>query len=32
MMFRKMKEYNIDLNEELDFTHLEPVTKPKQRR
>lgn len=32
MMFRKMKEYNIDLNEELDFTHLEPVTKPKQRK
>ena len=31
MMFRKMKGYNIDLNKELDFTHLKPVTKPKQR-
>jgi hypothetical protein len=29
MMFRKMKGYNIDLNKELDFTHLKPVTKPK---
>ena len=26
MMFRKMKAYNIDLNEELGFTHLKPVT------
>ena len=32
MMFRKMKGYNIDLNKELDFTHLKPVIKPKQRR
>ncbi len=31
MMFRKMKGYNIDLNKELGFTHLEPVTKPKPR-
>ena len=31
MMFRKMKGYNIDLNKELDFTHLKPVTKPKQK-
>ena len=31
MMFRKMKGYNIDLNKELDFTHLKPVTKPTQR-
>ena len=29
---RMMKGYNIDLNKELGFTHLEPVTKPKQRR
>lgn len=27
MMFRKMKGYNIDLNKELEFTHLEPVKK-----
>jgi hypothetical protein len=27
MMFRKMKGYNIDLNEELGFTHLKPVRK-----
>lgn len=26
MMFRKMEAYNIDLNEELGFTHLKPVT------
>jgi len=26
MMFRKMKSYNIDLNEELGFTHLKPTT------
>lgn len=25
MMFRKMEEYNIDLNEELGFDHLKPV-------
>ena len=31
MMFRKMEGYNIDLNKELGFTHLKPVTKPKQR-
>ena len=31
MMFRKMKGYDIDLNKELDFTHLKPVTKTKQR-
>tara|TARA_R110000751_G_scaffold271250_1_gene371013 strand:+ start:61 stop:387 length:327 start_codon:yes stop_codon:yes gene_type:complete len=30
MMFRKMEAYNIDINKELDFTHLKPVTKPKQ--
>ena len=28
MMFRKMKGYNIDLNEELGFTHLKPIIKP----
>lgn len=27
MMFRKMKAYNIDLNKELGFTHLSPITK-----
>ena len=27
MMFRKMEGYNIDLNKELGFTHLKPVTK-----
>jgi hypothetical protein len=27
MMFRKMEAYNIDLNKELGFTHLEPITK-----
>ena len=26
MMFRKMEAYNIDLNEELGFTHLKPET------
>ncbi len=26
MMFRKMKGYNIDLNKELGFDHLEPVS------
>ena len=31
MMFRKMKGYNIDLNKELGFTHLKPVTKSEQR-
>lgn len=29
MMFRKMKGYNIDLNKELGFDHLKPVTKKK---
>jgi len=27
MMFRKMSGYNIDLNKELGFNHLKPVTK-----
>ena len=27
VMFRKMKAYNIDLNKELGFNHLEPVSK-----
>jgi hypothetical protein len=27
MMFRKMEGYNIDLNKELGFKHLKPVTK-----
>jgi|TARA_R110000851_G_scaffold56073_2_gene131182 hypothetical protein len=26
VMFRKMKAYNIDLNQELGFTHLKPVS------
>lgn len=26
-MFRKMKAYNVDLNKELGFTHLKPITK-----
>jgi hypothetical protein len=26
VMFRKMEAYNIDLNEELGFTHLKPIT------
>ena len=29
VMFRKMKAYDIDLNKELGFTHLKPVTKNK---
>ena len=29
VMFRKMKGYNIDLNKELGFTHLKPITKNK---
>lgn len=29
MMFRKMKGYNIDLNKELGFDHLKPITKNK---
>ena len=29
VMFRKMKAYNIDLNKELEFTHLKPITKNK---
>jgi len=32
MMFRKLEGYNIDLNKELGFTHLNRFTKPKQRR
>jgi hypothetical protein len=32
MMFRKMKGYNIDLNKELGFTHLKPVTKTKKMK
>lgn len=31
MMFRKMKAYNIDLNKELGFTHLKPVTKNERK-
>ena len=27
MMFRKMRGYDIDLNKELGFEHLKPVTK-----
>lgn len=27
IMFRKMRHHKIDLNKELGFTHLEPVTK-----
>ena len=29
VMFRKMEAYNIDLNKELGFTHLKPITKNK---
>ena len=29
MMFRKMKGHGIDLNKELGFEHLKPVTKKK---
>ena len=29
VMFREMKGYNIDLNKELGFTHLKPITKNK---
>ncbi len=29
MMFRKMKGHNVDLNKELGFTHLKPVSKNK---
>ena len=29
MMFKEMKAYNIDLNKELGFTHLKPVSKDK---
>jgi hypothetical protein len=29
MMFRKMRGYNIDLNKELGFTHLKPISKKK---
>ena len=31
VMFRKMKGYNIDLNEELGFDHLKPVIKNKSK-
>jgi hypothetical protein len=31
VMFRKMKAYNIDLNKELGFTHLKPITKKIKR-
>lgn len=31
MMFRKMKAYNIDLNKELGFTHLKPITKNERK-
>jgi hypothetical protein len=31
IMFRKMNAYNIDLNKELGFTHLKPISKNKQR-
>ena len=27
MMFRKMKAYNVDLNKELGFNHIEPIKK-----
>ena len=27
LMIRKMKAYNIDLNKELGFTHLKPISK-----
>ncbi len=30
MMFRKMQAYDVDLNKELDFDHLRPVTKEEQ--
>lgn len=29
VMFRKMKAYDIDLNKELGFTHLKPISKNK---
>lgn len=29
MMFKEMKSYNIDLNKELGFNHLKPVSKDK---
>jgi hypothetical protein len=29
VMFRKMEAYNIDLNKELGFTHLKPISKNK---
>jgi len=31
MMFRKMRGHNIDLNKELGFTHLKPISKNKQQ-
>lgn len=27
MMFRKMEAYKVDLNKELEFTHLKPIKK-----
>jgi len=30
MMFRKMRGHNIDLNKELGFTHLKPISRNKQ--
>jgi hypothetical protein len=30
VMFRKMEAYNIDLNKELGFTHLKPISKSKE--
>ena len=32
IMFRKMEAYDIDLNKELGFTHLEPVRKSDQKK
>ena len=31
MMFRKMKAHNIDLNKELGFTHLKPISKKNKK-
>ena len=32
VMFRKMNAYNIDLNKELGWTHLKPITKKKKKK
>jgi hypothetical protein len=32
MMFRKMRGYNVDLNKELGFTHLKPITKQMKKK